>query len=46
MNLDDIKMATTNDKTLEKAIELTRNGCWYTVKTISDPDIDRTVIVS
>lgn len=39
MTLDEVKQATSKDKTLMKAIEFTRNGRWFDMKTIKDEEI-------
>ena len=40
MTLSEVKSASITDKTLQKAIELTRSGKWYKLKEMQDPDID------
>ena len=40
MSLDEVKMASANDKTIQKAIEFTRTGQWFRIKEVKDPEID------
>ena len=40
MELDDVKRATINDITLQKAIEFTRTGNWHTRKDLRPDDVD------
>jgi hypothetical protein len=40
MELDDVKRATINDATLQKAIEFTRTGNWHTRKDLRPDDVD------
>ena len=40
MSLDEIKSATMSDKTVQKAIEFTRNGQWHKINQIEDDEID------
>lgn len=40
MTLSEVKYASMTDRTLQKAIEWTRNGKWYELKKVQDPDID------
>lgn len=40
MTLSEIKRASMDDKTLQKAIEYTRTGKWYEIKTLLDHEID------
>ncbi|XP_062571293.1 uncharacterized protein K02A2.6-like [Saccostrea cucullata] len=40
IELDDVKQATLNDITLQKAIEFTRNGDWYKMKTLKQDEAD------
>lgn len=40
MELDDVRRATINDVTLQKAIEFTRTGDWHTMKDIGLDDVD------
>ncbi|XP_052809099.1 uncharacterized protein K02A2.6-like [Mya arenaria] len=39
MTLDEVKLATTQDKTMMKAIEYTKYGKWHNIKTIENPEI-------
>lgn len=41
IKLDDVKMESSKDKTIQKAIELTQNGKWFEVKNLNNPDIDK-----
>ena len=34
MTLDEVKLASINDKTIQKAIELTENGKWHDIKKL------------
>jgi hypothetical protein len=36
MSLEEVKSATSQDKTLMKAIEYVRNGRWFEIKTVCD----------
>ena len=40
MTLDEVKIASLKDKTMQKAIEYARTGKWHEIKTVKDPDID------
>ncbi|VDI49213.1 Hypothetical predicted protein [Mytilus galloprovincialis] len=40
MSLSEVKGASLTDRTLQKAIELTRNGKWYELKKLDDPNLD------
>lgn len=40
MTLDEVKMASSKDKTIQKAIEFVRTGQWFKVKNIADPEMD------
>ena len=40
MTLDEVKIATSNDKTMIQAIEFVKTGQWYKLKDIYDIDID------
>ena len=40
MSLDEIKSATMSEKTVQKAIEFTRNGQWHKINQIEDDEID------
>ncbi|CAC5425643.1 unnamed protein product [Mytilus coruscus] len=40
MTLSEVKCATMADKTLQKAIELSRNGKWFEIKKMQDPNLD------
>jgi len=46
MALDEVKAASVQDKTIQKAIELTKNGKWYELKDMSDPDLDMEELLS
>ncbi|XP_052780716.1 uncharacterized protein K02A2.6-like [Mya arenaria] len=41
MTLDEVKSASISDSTIRKAIELTENGKWYEIKTLSDLKINK-----
>jgi hypothetical protein len=41
MTIDEIKMESLKDKTMQKAVEFTKNGKWYELKTLNDPEIDK-----
>ncbi|KAK3084740.1 hypothetical protein FSP39_018188 [Pinctada imbricata] len=40
MTLDEVKSASNEDKTIQKAIEFAGNGRWHEIKSITDTDID------
>ncbi|CAG2255661.1 unnamed protein product [Mytilus edulis] len=40
MTLDEVKMASSKDKTIQKAIEFVRTGQWFKIKNITDLEID------
>ena len=40
MSLDEVKLATSLDKTMLKTIELVRTGKWEEIKTLNDSEID------
>ncbi|XP_052806251.1 uncharacterized protein K02A2.6-like [Mya arenaria] len=41
MTLDEVKSASISDSTIRKAIDLTENGKWYEIKTLSDLKINK-----
>ncbi|XP_060569033.1 uncharacterized protein K02A2.6-like [Ruditapes philippinarum] len=41
MTVDEVKMESLKDKTMQKAVEFTKNGKWYELKTLNDPEIDK-----
>ena len=40
ITLDEVKLASINDKTIQKAIELTENGKWHVIKKLNDSEIN------
>lgn len=40
MNMDEVKMETSKDHTLQKAISYVRSGAWHHMKTLNDSNID------
>lgn len=40
MTLDELKDATSKDKTLQKVISFVQTSRWYEMKYLNDPDID------
>jgi hypothetical protein len=40
MSLEEVKSATSQDKTLMKANEYVRNGRWFEIKTVCDSEVD------
>jgi len=40
MTTSEVKYASMTDRTLQRAIEWTRNGKWYELKKVQNPDID------
>lgn len=39
MKIEDVKVATSNDKTMLKAMEMVRTGRWFEIKKLDDPDV-------
>ncbi|XP_061193203.1 uncharacterized protein K02A2.6-like [Saccostrea echinata] len=40
MTLDEVKRATNEEKTMQKAIDYVRTGKWYELKRLEDKDVD------
>lgn len=40
MDIKEVKIASSEDKTIRKAIYFVRSGCWYQMKSLNDEDID------
>ena len=40
MTLDEVKIASSKDKTIQKAIKFVRTGQWFKIKDIADCEVD------
>lgn len=46
MTIDEVKMESLKDKTMQKAVEYSKTGKWYELKTLNDPEIDKEELLS
>jgi hypothetical protein len=38
MTIDEVKLESLKDRTMQKAVEYIKNGKWYELKKLNDPD--------
>ena len=46
MDIDEVKIETRRDPTIQKAISYVRSGSWYEMKTLNDENVDMEEITS